>query len=571
MFKKSTDKPTAISTLFAMSLVAGLGACGGSGQDKGTAESQMRIFQGVAVDGYLARSMVFLDFDNNGTRDPWEPYAFTDDDGYFSYNPLTGTHYCTDDGDEANLLHCLRSKRAFDQAVLRVDGGYDVMTGEPFAGQLSRRLGQSTTASTELSVVSPLTTVFTDIRDVDKKANLLLALGIDENDLNVDYFNADGLGTIEPELFNTALKLHKVATILADRLQDTYSDIGNEVGTPNDVSALVYRNLARHLAADGADFGLVMTSDTSLRQVLQEAEHETQEIYQLRGLDLPRINPWSTGTVELVQVVQHALRIAPLVDAMVPRSAAPTTDLKGQVRAVEAVVMKILQEDTAADPTIAGAASFLTNPANRDLANALAQALSSDRADLASLARRNFNDLHTEDQVMTAARLPDSVQPFRNLVGMQLKVSDLDLGFAPDQLKDIEVEAYFQGNRNATKGQLHACIKYIEDAHSDGTLGEANTRGELVHGHWSLLNAQGNDGGSYSLLLTIQFLGTQYQAIMKPNGMEHVDGQEYHRVRFDYADQIRNWYSLEGLKSSDSLPLSKHDCETRLPPRIHGL
>ncbi len=118
-------------------LIAG---CGGTGQDEGSPSQQLQEFGGSVIDGYLARASVFLDTNNNGTRDAWEPSAFTDNEGFYSYNPRTDTDYCADTATEQQQQYCLSTAVQYDNVVVRVDGGYDVLTGEPFLGQMTRRV-----------------------------------------------------------------------------------------------------------------------------------------------------------------------------------------------------------------------------------------------------------------------------------------------------------------------------------------------------------------------------------------------------------------------------------------------
>jgi hypothetical protein len=210
-------KPTALYLAVALALAG----CGGTGQDTGESQNHSQTIQGVAIDGYVARATVFLDYDNNGTRDPWEPFAFTDDSGYFSYNPLTNTDYCSASVDPQLSLYCLRTTRVLKETVLRVDGGYDVLTGEPFMGQLSRRLDLSS-GSPVNALVSPLTTLLTDLRNPTDRTALMTLLGIKDADLEVDFL----AGTIETSLLNATLKAHKIVSLFAGLLEDHYSEIG---------------------------------------------------------------------------------------------------------------------------------------------------------------------------------------------------------------------------------------------------------------------------------------------------------------------------------------------------------
>ena len=142
---KPNSTPAAIctpkKTLLSLCLSAALlSACGGTGQDDGSPSSFTQEFSGAVLDGYLARATVFLDSNNNGTRDAWEAFAFTDNNGYYSFNPDSGIDYCADSATAQQQQYCLVSRTGHTNVVVRVDGGYDVLTGEPFLGQLTRCL-----------------------------------------------------------------------------------------------------------------------------------------------------------------------------------------------------------------------------------------------------------------------------------------------------------------------------------------------------------------------------------------------------------------------------------------------
>lgn len=564
-----TLKPSNLFKLSAsLLLLSQLSACGGTEQDKGTMEMPSTVVSGVALDGHIARAKVFLDLDNNGTRDPWEPYAFTDDQGYFSYNPITGVDYCADPSDEELNLYCLRSARAIDKAVLRVDGGYDVLTGEPFVGQLSRRLSQKHATPQSVTVLSPMTTLLTDVASNMDKSIIMASLGIDETDLDVDYLNTDGQGSVDSALFNTAVKVHKVVTVLADRLEDTYDEIGAQSGTPNDLSARVYRHLAKQLTQNPQNLSSALDNRALLNATLAAVESDTREIYRQRKLALPTHH---AGELNLDRAVDNARRVAQVVEQLIPphQPMDPAT-LTGRARAVETLVIKALEEDHYHhDDSIERATEFLLSADRQDLVQELVHSLSQPNADVAMLVRNRFDhDLDSPEGIARASRLPDNAMPLRNLVGQTIRVSDLDLGQGPDRLKDSEIKIYFQGDQQASKGRFNACVKYIEDAHENGTLGEANTRGELVQGQWSLMGAERNQGESYSLLLTIKFLGSTHQAIIKPAGYETVNGMEHMRVRFDQSGGMRAWHSEDGLQAFTSIPSSHAQCRQVLPSRV---
>jgi hypothetical protein len=560
--------------LIAAALITlGLSGCGGSGQDtqKPQTEEEQSL-SGVAVDGYLARATVFLDTNNNATRDPWERYAFTDDEGYYSYNPLTQIDYCATGATVELRQYCLRVRKIQSSSVvIRIDGGYDILTQEPFTGQLSRRVDVSNGVVPFVSI-TPLTSVFTDITDSASKTTMLTALGITEQDLDVDYLNQNG--QVNTALLNIALSLHKVVAVLSDRLEDTYNKLGDDFGTPNDASALVYAALAKELnQGNNTNVDQALTDSDFLLRVLDAAETDVRAIYQDNDYALPPDMGNQQTPDKLTRIVEVATQIPDLVSRLVADSnpaTMSTEEATGSTKALESVVVKILKETETNDQSIDNAIQFFNDANNDSLVDALKDNLQESNSDLSALFGHDFNlaNIDTPEEIARLVTIPDTVVPFNQIGGLRLKVSDIDLGNLPNNLKDSEVEFYFEGNTTALSGKFSACAKYIDGANVDGTLGEGNTRGELIKGYWSLMGANENQRESFSLLLTIDFLATRYQAFIKPAEPITLNGNSVQQFRFDNNQEFVIWRSEAGMVPFSSIPTSGQECEQRLPSRI---
>ena len=563
---KTVVLPATKNTLIGSAAMAVLVACGGTGQDDGQVSTTQQQFSGRVIDGYLARTTVFLDSNNNGTRDAWESYAFTDNDGFYSYNPKTETDYCAEDTAAHHTLYCLESFTEYDDVVIRVDGGYDVLTGEPFYGQMSRRI-KVTDAELPGGVISPLTSLVTSLESEQDISTVLESLGMTDADLAVDYLDTDGAGTIDDELLNTALTIHKVVTVLGDSLTDTYTEIGNNYGTPNDATSMVYSALAEAVQNLGIDAALL---EESLHQTLDTAEAELRDVYAQRDFTLPPDMGDAQQPGEFARTAEIASDIAPVVDALINQQGAATTslDVAGKARALESLVIKAMNENSGTDLSIANAVEFFVDAGNEPLIGALVDSLSADTADLKLLAKNNFKgaDFDSALDVTQSSSVPDGVEPFSGIGGTTLRLSDMNPGIAPDALDDSEIEFYFSGDSSDLEGSFSACVKLITDAKSDGTLGDNDSRGEVATGFWSLLGAV--DGKSYSVLVTVDFLGSTYQRIIKPAGTELVDGVSHLAVGFDDDGRLKTWHSVNGFVVGGTPAANNTECEARLPSRI---
>jgi len=565
--KVNTRKFARSKLYLGLSAALALTACGGTGQDDGTVSTSTTTFSGTVVDGYLARATVFIDSNNNGTRESWEPFAFTDNAGYYSYNPVTDVNYCAPTATAEEMQYCLSSVVDYSNVVVRIDGGYDVLTGEPFLGQMSRRVDASTPASINNSLITPISSLVANVQDDNDRATLLNSIGIVESDLDVDYLNTDGAGTINAALLKKALNIHKVVAVLSDRLTDTYDEIGENFGTPNDASRSVYPNLAEQILNSGNALEAALADPNVLVAALDSAETELREIYERKDFDLPADlgNVANPGAFQ--RVIDVSSQIGTVLDSLIDENdiTFDLDDARGGARALESLIIKAVENEN--DTTIDNAIDFFEN--NTALVDALITNLSLDIADVSSLANNDFSgtDFDSVDEINTASTLGNDVEAFTQIGGMQFRVTNLDLGSAPSNLDDHEVEIYFNGAANDLSGSFQACVKYIDGASSDGTLGEGNTRGELIDGFWSLLGATTGNVESYSLLITLEFLGATYQAIMKPGGQDVVDTVTYNTVRFDLDGDFRVFHSEDGITALSTIPTTNAECEARLPPR----
>ena len=356
--------------------------------------------------------------------------------------------------------------------------------------------------------------------------------------------------------------------MLADRLTDTYDEIGENFDTPNDASAAVYNALATRIASDGTlDAAL---QQTALYEVLDAAEEELKAVYKRKDFTLPADmgNPQNPRNFQ--RIAKVVSDIPPVVNALIDASAT-VDNVAGRARALESLVIKAVNESEVNDATIENAVDFFTNGDNEPLLGALIASLDSDTADLGSLSTNDFSgtDFDSVLEIAESSSIPDNARPITRVGGTTLRLSDLFLGNAPAKLDDSEVEFYFEGQPGDTDGTFTACVKVIEDANEDGTLGANNTRGDIADGFWSLLPGPGIDGnGTFNLIMTINFLGATHQGIIKAGGVETRQGIEYQAMRFDNDGRLETWYTQNGFVEGGSAPADNADCEARLPSRV---
>ena len=566
-----------------------LSGCGGTGQDDSTSEDIATSFQGIAIDGQLMRAFVYLDTNDNNQVDSWEPFAFTDNDGYFSTNLITNVDYCAVALTEPEADFCLRSNISLSGAVLRIEGGYDVLTGERFEGSMSSRVDITDNVPVTGAVVSPLTTLFETVTVQSERDTLLTALGLStgsdgEDSLTVNYLDASGDGSneINSSLLNAALKVHKVVTVLSDRLQDTYDEVGDDASLPTDATGFLYESLADTIinSSAGTTLDTVLEDSTKLADILDQAEDQIRNAYRESDLELPDDIVSGTNTQNVGRVVELAQQIPDLIDEVIDKDSVDMllADAISGSKAIEIMTQKIMGDTNTASlvstPELRNDADeffdfFTASDSDSTKVTALLDALEEDNADLAALITHDFDfDDETVEEIAEVVQLPATADPFTALVGKSLKVSDTAVS-TPGEEDDKELIFFFQGVAGETNGTLSACIKFIDEVNGTA-IGTSNTKGEILDGHWSLLKTT-----DYSVTLVLNFLNNPFATRAQSAGVQEsgdTAGAKLYRFDFDKGngrgEGVEVWESTNGVETTASIPTSAADCEVRLPSRI---
>lgn len=499
--------------------------CGGTGQDdpSGTGGIDVRVLSGQAVDGYVARGLVFIDTNENDQLDSWEPRAFTDNEGYFSVNQRTGENYCAEGVSASKAEFCLEDNLGLETGVIQITGGYDLLTELPFDGRLSARVAMSDINSSGV-LVTPLTSLVAGFEDSSDRAAVLTKMGLTEGDLTVNYLDTD-LETsgqeVNGDLLNKAIKLHKVTSVLASLIEDTYTDLGEESNLPSDASAAVYESFSEALLDTTNTLDQFLGSSSQLEEVIESAETKIRQRYEDdEDLTPPSALTGTSGSGEGVEnTAGLASSLSDFVDSVLTDDA-DLDDATGGARAVEVITQKIFEEiERATDQNVEEAISVFEGADGSELIDLI----SGDDADLSGLIESVIDD--SQDVRDNGTISGDALG---NIGGRKLRVQD------PDQDKTARVEFYFHGESAATEGSLTACIRYQEIDEFDQPKDDAsNTEGKILEGSWSFLNEN-----RYAVIVMLELLDTPYQAILRASD----NGQ----FRFDYDGEFESWNGLNG-------------------------
>ncbi|WLD59264.1 hypothetical protein NFC81_05655 [Salinispirillum sp. LH 10-3-1] len=193
-------------------------------QDGSGVDSRVGL-NGLVVDGRIAGATVWVDLNNNNDRDSGEPRAYTDGDGYYSYNPLTGMNYCALPSSAFEFRYCLRHGSSQEGVVIRARGGRDLVTGERLRGTMALRstLQQSSSRSSTPLLLSPYTSLLAAVDAQSDRTAILAAFDLGMNDLREDFSAPTSVAHME--LLANANLLQALQHLLSDMRGDASSDV----------------------------------------------------------------------------------------------------------------------------------------------------------------------------------------------------------------------------------------------------------------------------------------------------------------------------------------------------------
>jgi len=554
-FRKNLLTISICSTLLAIS------ACSVTEQDAGLGASDAKPVSGLAIDGYLARAVVYADTNENNKLDVWEKRALTDGEGYFSYNPNSVINYCDLPSDDAKSIHCLNAPAGYDEVTIRMTRGYDLTTVEPFTGTISMKVDVNSAVISSPMVASPLTGLLSEMTDEEKTTFYSLETGVDETLAASDFLNfaagnaLEGADADRATLIKLAMKTHKVADVIAGLLDSEFDQgtLGGgtasggffnvEEGIPVDASVYVYRAMvAAILDADSLN-----PVPTSLSAILADNAKVTSLVDSaltfMKGAvtdfnnRLPKddndnlINPSDAyllpGTVSTATIVSMINDLVDFIDTAFT-SALDATDLSGDVtarlRAISIYASMLREDNIGAAARVEIAVADNTTASN---GKTLLENLRSAKADIA-LLKQKFRD----DTFIVENSNFDGRQSFTDLIGGSgtgLTGSNSE-GFAGNTLNlgdnGDSVGVVFDGaTSDATSGTMT-----IDAALADGDFEGDFSGDSALTGTWEQLD-------EYTMLMNIEVAGVIEPVIIKPTVDDNGDPAYY----FDMGDGQEVW------------------------------
>ncbi len=248
--------------------IASLMACSGDENQDSSApppdnspvmvDDQSVVITGLAMNGYLANALVWIDLRDNGAPDGFEPIAYTDNQGYVSYNPVTGINYC--DSNEASLQKfCLKTGVQSGELVVKAAQGIELLSGEVFRSVL--------TASTSVEQAKTNLVDLTNLGPKPLGDSSLWQAQLDQSQLKLSAFSS-----LKHYLPNT--------TSLSDAINELGFSLSNDVSD----SDILANDFIANLSNSNADAATLFAADVALSRMVDTIASNLDEV--AKDLDL---------------------------------------------------------------------------------------------------------------------------------------------------------------------------------------------------------------------------------------------------------------------------------------------
>ncbi len=537
--------------------------------DEGTKLASSAV-SGVAIDGYLAGATVYADLNDDGKRNPGEPSAETDGEGYFS-SSKEGINYCDNPATEH---FCLRLSGVLPESVtLRVYGGLDLYTSQSFVGELSASVSPGEEGVIRDEFITPITSLLSGQDSADASA-LLLSLGLDETQLASDFL---GAATADQEVASIAYQLHKVAVIFTNVFEDTYDFFGEESAFPRAASKLIYGAFSDHLRGGGS------LDSSGLSTIFEKVD---QAIVDLHNDNLDEDDDNQTissgvSSTDRSEALANATSILNIIQAAVPQdeTSLDAASMRARLTGIDVVVSKMIDDGDDGDAL--------------DLAGLLEEALvDGERGPLFDFldtaGEIDFRTLlgidYTGASIDYGSAAISGGITFENLGGQELsfEYSDTkDDGYSVNGAALVLFQAVSGEGESLVRssGDLKLCLRYQDteperDEDNDQQF-ERDDEDELVY---SPMNTEGLlfDTGDWKTVgdrtVDLAVLNGLKIKITSKGAIETEEGTK-NLLDFFYNEDGETWETGTGLSTSGSSSTldSNEDCAAALEARYGAL
>ena len=536
-------------SLFLISALAAgltLSSCDTANQDASGVDTRQSL-RGLAVDGKVAGGKVWVDMNDNLEVDDFEPFARTDNDGYYSYNPTTDINYCTLPSNDDQYKHCLVFGSTTDAMTIRISGGIDLATGEGLKGLMAMfsSISESSSIDELMLVLSPLTTVLAGIADPTELQTIKTALGIDsDDDLRTDFSKAEGANTKTKKLLANAVAMQSMMDVLSSATDSdsTLSESQIQAKIIKKVSASIISTRKAPIDFD---------TDTIKSLVAEVSTDATQQTnVSARMADLNKQNKIiETATTQ--SEIDGQIKASEVISQIVKREA----DQKGTASS-KAAAKKILGAAGTGggietlSVKLAAKLTQLDSVAEEERVEFDISSITNTLVESSEAAGEAEWNIDEVDNAVDDSKLATNTQWGGNWFVLRATAED------SDELKaGSYVAVRMEGSADSTSGALAMCANASV---ADSTDPEEIFENEYFGGSWSKLN-----GGM--VILYLDYNGQDLEGKIKAKVKETADAKQQYRLTSD-VDGVSESGDMEldvnGVSSlvNVSKPTSSDDC-----------
>ncbi len=482
------------SALTAAALLA-LAGCSPDTQDQGDANPALILLKGAGNgDSAISKGIAFVDLDRNGKLDSFEPFAITDASGA----TRSSIEECQSDAPPAD---CLLVTGVDGPFVVRVQGGYEKVSGVPFLGRFATRVGAESIAadSDEAAAATPA--------EVDIVSTLKATLDATQSAKLDDQLRAgDGL------------RLSGLLGALLGKVGVELNESGDE-DLVGEVIEGITDGLTKELIGEGDSDTPVSTED-----LITNGSILSNLLSKVLG---------DAGTRKVLD--GRAAEIAELARLVLWASDAIAQDNPGigRLRTVQVLVAKAARLEAIVSELERDASWVVNNP---EQARAFYQTLDEGDYDLQGLVNVPLSG--DGAALAERVRIPASSGNFAGIGGKLVDFSLLD--------EDADVRAQLYFGPGQSEGTLRACLRYRDLSGDDGY----ETEGTLIRGDWATLD-------NFTIVATLNLLGSRESVTIRRLGEQ--------RYRFNFNGEFSEYTGPAPSDfSGDQLPGSTADCKARL-------
>jgi hypothetical protein len=486
-----------IKSLVTLSVVAALAGCSPEDQDVVDKDQVPVIANGAVIDPFISSAIVFADYNEDDVLDPFEPWAFTDKNGYYSVGK-NGEDYCKE-----KTRYCLILPSS-DPVKLVAAGGYDLTTLERVNSRMSRIYSGS-----GMQYITPLTSVgdmsLNEQNTIEKNQDIMV-----------------GAYASNDSAFGLAFAIHKIVELISDVVNDEYPAIGDDENLPVDATGFIYSAINKLGKEEQVSLTTFLTqlTDNQIEKILTDVRIKIDSFIIKKSSSNVGKSIGPQKVAQPTNANELGARIRGLNHSLNGLHNLLTTQLSQEFPLAKTRLLQIMANN-----------ANMLSASEAQATNDILETLTTDDAFFTKLAKDSF-DASYFDNIRANSDIDAGTTRMENRVELPIDLTDMQLVLKDNSVKrDAIIGFFFEGKNN---GEITACVKFQNLRKPNDSQ---NTNGTLLTGKW-------NKTG-YSIDLTLTLAGTEEALRIKTT-----DNTSF---KFDYDKTEKNWSTSTVFTASTSV------------------